>query len=148
MSKKDLGKKRICPTTGKTFYDLNKDPIVSPYTGELLNEVTLKDPKKDKVQAIEDNEIKSSDENVNHENDIEENNEEGENVVIPEIDEDNIPDLENSSDDEIVEDEIVEELEEFDEEEIDELDEDEDEDEFIEDDVSDVIKSVPTEEDN
>ena len=52
MSKKDLGKKRICPTTGKTFYDLNKDPIVSPYTGELLNEVTLKDPKKDKVKAI------------------------------------------------------------------------------------------------
>ena len=148
MSKKDLGKKRICPTTGKTFYDLNKDPIVSPYTGELLNVVTLQDSKKDEVEAIKDNEINSNDKNVNHENNIEEDNEEGEDAVIPEIDEDNIPDLENSSDDEIVEDEIDEELVEFEEEEIDELDEDEDEGEFIEDDVSDVIKSVPTEEDN
>ena len=46
MSKKDLGKKRVCPTTGKTFYDLNKEPIVSPYTGEVLNIEALQDPKK------------------------------------------------------------------------------------------------------
>ena len=26
--------KRLCPTTGKRFYDLNKNPIISPYTGE------------------------------------------------------------------------------------------------------------------
>ena len=36
MPKEEWGTKRICPTTGKRFYDLNKDPIVSPYTGELL----------------------------------------------------------------------------------------------------------------
>ena len=29
--------KRICPTTSKRFYDLNKDPIVSPYTGEVVS---------------------------------------------------------------------------------------------------------------
>ncbi len=34
MPKDEWGTKRICPTTGKRFYDLNKDPIVSPYTGE------------------------------------------------------------------------------------------------------------------
>ena len=34
MPKKDLGTKRNCPETGKNFYDLNKDPIVSPYTGK------------------------------------------------------------------------------------------------------------------
>ncbi len=33
MAKADLGTKRTCPETGKKFYDLNKDPIVSPYTG-------------------------------------------------------------------------------------------------------------------
>ncbi|MEO0818672.1 MAG: TIGR02300 family protein [Pseudomonadota bacterium] len=33
MAKADLGTKRTCPETGKNFYDLNKDPIVSPYTG-------------------------------------------------------------------------------------------------------------------
>ncbi|MCZ7674738.1 MAG: TIGR02300 family protein [Roseovarius sp.] len=34
MPKEEWGVKRVCPTTGKRFYDLNKTPIVSPYTGE------------------------------------------------------------------------------------------------------------------
>lgn len=33
MAKTELGTKRTCPETGKKFYDLNRDPIVSPYTG-------------------------------------------------------------------------------------------------------------------
>lgn len=33
MAKPELGTKRICPETGRKFYDLNRDPIVSPYTG-------------------------------------------------------------------------------------------------------------------
>lgn len=36
MPKEEWGTKRVCPTTGKRFYDLNKDPIVSPYTGEIV----------------------------------------------------------------------------------------------------------------
>lgn len=36
MPKEEWGVKRVCPTTGKRFYDLNKDPIVSPYTGEVI----------------------------------------------------------------------------------------------------------------
>ncbi len=32
MAKPELGTKRICPETGRKFYDLNRDPIVSPYT--------------------------------------------------------------------------------------------------------------------
>ena len=36
MPKEEWGTKRICPTTGKRFYDLNKDPIISPYTGETV----------------------------------------------------------------------------------------------------------------
>ena len=35
-AKSDLGTKRICPTTGKKFYDLNKNPVISPYTGEVV----------------------------------------------------------------------------------------------------------------
>ena len=35
MPKEEWGVKRVCPTTGKRFYDLNKNPIVSPYTGEV-----------------------------------------------------------------------------------------------------------------
>ena len=34
MAKPELGTKRVCPVTGRKFYDLNKDPIVSPYTGK------------------------------------------------------------------------------------------------------------------
>ncbi len=37
MPKEEWGTKRVCPTTGKRFYDLNKSPIVSPYTGEVVN---------------------------------------------------------------------------------------------------------------
>lgn len=38
MPKEEWGTKRLCPETGKRFYDLNADPIISPYTG---NEVTV-----------------------------------------------------------------------------------------------------------
>jgi uncharacterized protein (TIGR02300 family) len=34
MAKPELGMKRLCPVTGRKFYDLNRDPIVSPYTGQ------------------------------------------------------------------------------------------------------------------
>ena len=37
MPKEEWGTKRICPTTGKRFYDLNRNPIVSPYTGEVVD---------------------------------------------------------------------------------------------------------------
>jgi uncharacterized protein (TIGR02300 family) len=36
VAKSELGTKRICPTTGKKFYDLNKSPVISPYTGEVV----------------------------------------------------------------------------------------------------------------
>lgn len=36
MPKEEWGTKRVCPETGKRFYDLNADPIVSPYTGNVV----------------------------------------------------------------------------------------------------------------
>jgi uncharacterized protein (TIGR02300 family) len=27
----------VCPTTGKRFYDLNRSPVISPYTGEVVD---------------------------------------------------------------------------------------------------------------
>ena len=38
MPKDEWGTKRLCPETGKRFYDLNATPIISPYTG---NEVAV-----------------------------------------------------------------------------------------------------------
>jgi len=37
MPKEEWGVKRVCPTTGKRFYDMNANPIVSPYTGETVS---------------------------------------------------------------------------------------------------------------
>lgn len=36
MSNPEWGVKRVCPETGKRFYDLNKNPVVSPYTGKIV----------------------------------------------------------------------------------------------------------------
>ena len=54
MAKPELGTKRTCPETGKNFYDLDKDPIVSPYTGKeypLSFFVAEVEQKKSKVVA-------------------------------------------------------------------------------------------------
>jgi uncharacterized protein (TIGR02300 family) len=36
VAKAELGTKRICPDTGRKFYDLNKTPVISPYTGKIV----------------------------------------------------------------------------------------------------------------
>ncbi len=50
MPKEEWGTKRVCPTTGKRFYDLNKNPIVSPYTGEV---VTLENGKTSRMMVAD-----------------------------------------------------------------------------------------------
>jgi uncharacterized protein (TIGR02300 family) len=65
MPKEEWGVKRVCPTTGKRFYDLGKDPIVSPYTGDVVvldtgkGSRTLTADKADKAsaKATDDDEI-------------------------------------------------------------------------------------------
>ena len=34
MARPEFGTKRVDPVTGRKFYDLNRDPVVSPYTGQ------------------------------------------------------------------------------------------------------------------
>lgn len=36
MAKSELGTKRVCPDTGRKFYDLNRSPVISPYTGKVV----------------------------------------------------------------------------------------------------------------
>ena len=36
MAKAELGTKRVCPETGRKFYDLGKTPVISPYTGKVV----------------------------------------------------------------------------------------------------------------
>jgi uncharacterized protein (TIGR02300 family) len=36
VAKAELGTKRVCPETGRKFYDLNKNPVISPYSGKVV----------------------------------------------------------------------------------------------------------------
>ena len=51
MAKSEFGTKRICPTTGKKFYDLNKNPVISPYTGEVVP-ITPVEPPRNRSGAV------------------------------------------------------------------------------------------------
>ena len=143
MEKEKLGKKWICPTTGKKFYDLNKEPVISPYTGEQLEiintenlekEIIVETNDKETSQTPKTDEVKDVD-NVDSDIEILDDNEEESST---EIEDDNFSDDSEDSDSNI------DELEEF---EIDEeIDDDLDDNEFLEsnDDnsVEDVIGSV------
>ena len=109
MPKEEWGTKRVCPTTGKRFYDLNRDPVVSPYTGEVVpldtgksNRTMLAD-KADKRSAKQDqndeeedvvlDDDDSNDNNVNLGDDVLEDDDDDDNVSLEELtdvsDEDN-----------------------------------------------------------
>lgn len=55
MARPELGAKRVCPVTGRKFYDLNRDPIVSPYTG-ITYARALFEPRAKVVEAENDDE--------------------------------------------------------------------------------------------
>ena len=61
MAKPELGTKRVCPVTGRKFYDLNKDPIVSPYTGQAypraMFEPQAKAPAKPEAEEEDETEV-------------------------------------------------------------------------------------------
>ena len=57
MAKQEWGTKRICPETGKRFYDLNNSPVISPYTGK---EIILDKSSSEKAKVI-----RKSEENLN-----------------------------------------------------------------------------------
>lgn len=56
MAKPELGTKRICPETGRKFYDLNRDPIVSPYTGKSYPLSFFEDTKASAIMEQEEQE--------------------------------------------------------------------------------------------
>ena len=105
MAKPELGTKRVCPETGRKFYDLNKDPIVSPYTGKTYPlsffeepeaPVRMKAPKpKDAtVDAVEDDEDEVAEDETADVVSLEEADDAVE-------DDKNLPDLGDNTDDEV-----------------------------------------------
>jgi uncharacterized protein (TIGR02300 family) len=98
MPKEEWGVKRVCPTTGKRFYDLNKDPIVSPYTGEVVEvsagksrmiEADAEDAATLKAKAanVEDAEVLDDDDSVDLDlgDDVLDDDDDDDNVSLDEI---------------------------------------------------------------
>ena len=74
MAKEEWGTKRVCPETGKRFYDLNNNPVISPYTGK---EITLDKSASTKIkvktknaESQKDTKFEESDELLNIEDDL------------------------------------------------------------------------------
>ena len=98
MPKEEWGIKRVCPTTGRRFYDLNKDPIVSPYTGEVVELTTSKtrmiaadaedmSSQENKVSELDAEDVVLDDEDVDVDlgDDLLEEDDDDDNVPLEEI---------------------------------------------------------------
>ena len=108
MAKPELGTKRVCPETGRKFYDLNKDPIVSPYTGKSYPLSFFEDTGSEVVEAKAEDEKAEAEETT--EDDAEASGPEV--LSLEDADEeaaeaggdDNLPDLGDNTDDEVLDD--------------------------------------------
>ena len=125
MASSERGTKRTDPETGKKFYDLNLDPIVSPYTGKSY-------PRSYFEQVLAGKPSPAKERKADVEDDEEEIEEEAEDAAAPEIVSLEDADAEESGDEEIPETDDVEVDEELGEDEADVfLEEDEDEDDEL-----------------
>ena len=94
MPKDEWGVKRLCPTTGKRFYDLGRTPIVSPYTGEEVtvdvnkNRTMVADKADPAAKKAEDAEADSDELVLDDEDDLEVDL--GDDVLDDDDDEDNV----------------------------------------------------------
>lgn len=96
MPKEEWGTKRVCPTTGKRFYDLNKKPIVSPYTGETVNldgakartsvseKAAAKAPARD-VAEIEEDDLLEEEDDAELDDELLEDDDDDDNVSLDDI---------------------------------------------------------------
>ncbi|NGN43200.1 TIGR02300 family protein [Mesorhizobium sp. CGMCC 1.15528] len=107
MAKPELGIKRIDPETGRKFYDLNKDPIVSPYTGKTYPRSYFDSTS---IKAVDDEEEEVEEKEVDAEEEgaevvsLEEADDEAKDDVIEIEDEEDV-DLGDDDDDTFLEDE-------------------------------------------
>ncbi len=97
MPKEEWGTKRVCPTTGKRFYDLNANPIVSPYTGEIVTVeqgktrtmvADAEDAQTKKLKALEDNDdliLDDDEEDVDLGDDVLDEDEDDDNVSFDDL---------------------------------------------------------------
>ncbi len=127
MASSERGTKRECPETGRKFYDLNRDPIVSPYTGKSYPRSYFETVLRSKAVAE-----RATEEDEEDEIEVEEVVD----AAAPEIVSLEEVDAEEGAEDDIPEVEDVEDVEDIGEDDADVFLEEEDEDEDLDFDVS------------
>ncbi|MEM1376969.1 MAG: TIGR02300 family protein [Pseudomonadota bacterium] len=107
MAKPELGIKRVCPETGRKFYDLNKDPVVSPYTGKSYPLSFFDDTKSDVIEAkaevTEDKEEEEAEDIADDSTEVLSLDDADDEATGGDEDK-NLPDLGDNTDDEVLED--------------------------------------------
>ena len=100
MAKPELGTKRLCPSCGAKYYDLNRDPIICPKCGTIFDIVsTARVAKASKVKAKEESDDEEEDDDAPEMVTLEDADAENEDLNVPDLeDEENIDD---SDDDDI-----------------------------------------------
>ena len=99
MAKEEWGTKRICPETGKRFYDLNNIPVISPYTGkEVIIDKSVSEKIKTNQKSeenVNDPKFDASDELLTIDDDLildeEEDSSELDDELLEEDDQDTVP---------------------------------------------------------
>ena len=114
MARPELGTKRTDPDTGQKFYDLGKDPIVSPFTGKTFSPSDFEDtPAPARAKAAPKTPKPDADEEETEEVVVEEAEDGVEVVSLEDAEEDdtktdeNLPDLGDDTDDETPDDKDV-----------------------------------------
>jgi uncharacterized protein (TIGR02300 family) len=107
VAKSELGTKRIDPETGRKFYDLNKDPIVSPYTGKSYPRSYFESGTEKVIEEeaeVEEKEL-DAEEEAPEVISLEDADDEAKGDEIPDMDEDEDVDLGDDEDDTFLEEE-------------------------------------------
>ena len=106
LAKSELGTKRIDPETGQKFYDLNKDPIVSPYTGKTYPRSFFESgPERVRDKEDEDDDNEGADETPETVSLEDADEEAAGGDDVPDLDDDDDVDLGDDDDDTFLEEE-------------------------------------------
>jgi len=108
VAKTELGTKRVDPETGRKFYDLNKDPIVSPYTGKAYPRSYFDEGKAAALEEEEEVEVKEVDAEEDEGVEVvslEEADDEAKGDDLPDLGDDDDVDLGDDDDDTFLEEE-------------------------------------------
>lgn len=107
MAKTELGTKRVDPETGRKFYDLNKDPIVSPYTGKTYPRSYFEESKAviEEEEEVEAKEVDADEDDSVEVVSLEEADDDAKGDDLPDLDDDDDVDLGDDEDDTFLADE-------------------------------------------